>query len=85
VLAADEIRDLLSELSGAYFVMMFMAAVTGLRVSELLALKWCDVDFDAEEIRLSRGIVCQHIGALKTETSQKPLAMDSGLAAALLD
>lgn len=65
--------------------MAFKASVTGLRVNELLALKWSDVDFDAEEICLSRSIVCQQIGALKTETSQQPLVMDSGLAAALLD
>lgn len=85
VLTAEEIRALLSELSGPYYVMAFMSAVTGLRVSELLALKWDDVDFDAGEIRLRQGIVCQHLGPLKTETSQKPIAMDSGLAEALLD
>jgi integrase len=65
--------------------MAFMAAVTGLRVSELLALKWADVDFTAQEIYLCRAVVCQHIGALKTETSQKPVALDTALADALLD
>lgn len=85
VLTADEIRALLSELDGPYYAMTFMAAVTGLRVSELLALKWSDIDFTAGEIRLSRGIVCQHIGSLKTETSAKPIALDSGLASVLLD
>ncbi len=85
VLTAEEIRALLAELVGPYYVMAFIAAVTGLRVSELLALKWDDMDFAAGEIRLSRGIVCQHVGALKTETSQKPVALDSGLAAVLLD
>jgi integrase len=56
-----------------------------LRVSELLALKWSDVNVAAGEIQLSRGIVCQHIGALKTEASRKPVPMDSALAAVLLD
>ncbi|MGA8150890.1 MAG: tyrosine-type recombinase/integrase [Terriglobales bacterium] len=85
VLTAEEIRALLSELDGPYYAMAFMAAVTGLRVSELLALKWSDVNFAAGEILLSRAIVCQHVGPLKTETSQKPIAMDSALADALLD
>ena len=85
VLTAEEIRALLAELSGPYYVMAFMVAVTGLRVSELLALKWGDIAFAAGEIHLQRGIVCQHIGTLKTETSQRPLAMDSALGAVLLD
>ncbi len=85
VLTADEIRALLSELNGSYYLMAFLAAVTGLRVSELLALKWGDINFDTEEIVLSRGIVCQHVGPLKTAASQKPVPMDSGLSSVLLD
>lgn len=65
--------------------MASLAAVTGLRVSELTALKWEDVDFDAGEIRLTRAIVCQHVGSLKTETSRKPVPMDAGLSAVWLD
>jgi integrase len=65
--------------------MTFLAAVTGLRVSELLALKWGDVDFAAGEIRLTRAIVCTHVGSLKTEASQKPVPMDAGLSAVLVD
>ena len=74
VLTAEEFKALLAELDGPYYVMVLLAAVTGLRVSELIAVKWEDVDFAAGEIRLTRAIVCQqgqHIGPLKTETSQK--------------
>lgn len=85
VLTAEEIKTLLSKLDGPYYVMAFLAAVTGLRVSELLALKWEDVDFTAGEIRLTRAIVCQHVGPLKTAASQKPVPMDAGLSALLLD
>jgi integrase len=85
VLTAEEIRALLAELDGPYYVMTFMAAVTGLRCCELLAIKWCDVRFTAGEIHLHRGIVCQHVGQLKTEASQKPVPMASGLLAVLLD
>jgi len=59
LLTAEEIKSLLSELRGPYYVMAFLAAVTGLRVSELLALKWSDVDFAAGEIHLTRAVVCQ--------------------------
>ena len=85
VLTAEEIGKLLAKLDGPYYVMVFLAAVTGLRVSELLALKWEDVDFHSAEIHLSRAIVCQHVGPLKTAASQKPVPMDAGLSAVLLD
>jgi len=85
VWTAEEIKALLSQLEGPYYVMASLASVTGLRVSELLALKREDVDFNAGEIRLIRAIVCQHVGSLKTETSRKPVPMDAGLSAVLLD
>jgi integrase len=85
VLTAEEIKALLAKLDGPYYVMTFLAAVTGLRVSELLALKWEDVNFDAAEIHLSRAIWCQHVGPMKTAASEKPLPMGDGLAALLLD
>jgi integrase len=84
-LTAEEIGKLLRKLDGVYYVMAFVAAVTGLRVSELLALKWEDIDFGVDEIHLTRAIVCQHVGPLKTAASQKPVPMDAGLAALLLD
>jgi integrase len=93
-LTAEEIRTLLTKLAELvsvnaaerpYYVMAFADAVTGLRASELFALKWEDVDYAAGEIRLNRAIVCQHVGALKTAASQKPIPMGDGLAALLLD
>ena len=73
------------KLNGVYQVMAFLAAVTGLRVSELLALKWEDMDFRPAEIHLNRAIVCQHVGPLNTAASQKPIPMDAGRVALLLD
>ncbi|HEX3822344.1 MAG TPA: site-specific integrase [Candidatus Sulfotelmatobacter sp.] len=80
VLTVEELNALLPELTGMYRVMVYVAATTGLRVSELLALRWHDCDFEAGEIRLSRGIVRQNIGQMKTEASRKPVPMESGLA-----
>jgi len=78
-----EISSLLTELQHPYKTMVLLAAATGLRASELLGLKWQDVDFESLEIRLTRGVVHQVIGELKTEASQKPLPLDPELARAL--
>jgi len=77
------IGNLLDELGEPWRTAVYVAVTTGLRVSELLALKWADVDFTEGEILLTRGIVRQHIGTMKTEASRKPVPLDAGLADAL--
>lgn len=85
VLTVDEIGALLGELANPCRTAVLLAATTGLRVSELLALKWSDVCFDRGEICPGRAIVDQVVGNLKTEASGKAVPMDSALASALLD
>ena len=85
VLTAEEIGALLMELTEPCRTAVLLASCTGLRVSELLALKWADVHFDKREIRPCRAIVDQVIGSLKTEASGKAVPMDAALAEALLD
>jgi integrase len=85
VLTVEEIGALLAELREPCRTAVLLAACTGFRVSELLALKWSDVDFDKGEIRPCRAIVDGVVGNLKTEASGKAVPMDSALANALLD
>ncbi len=58
-------------------------ADTGLRMSELFALKWRDINFQSNEISVTRSIVFQVVGPCKTEASQKPIPLDAYLAEAL--
>ncbi len=73
VLEIQELTDLLSQLTNPARVLVFLIAATGLRISEALGLKWCDVNFPAGEINLTRSIVHQHVGNMKTEASEKPI------------
>jgi integrase len=84
-LTVEEINALLTELSEPYRTMVFVAVATGLRVSELMALQWRDFVFEAGEINLSRGIVRQNVGQMKTEASRKPLPLVPALAAVLMN
>ena len=83
ILEVGELTALLAELEPPYSQMVLLAAVTGLRASELLALQWSDVDFEGRQINLSRGIVEGVVGEMKTEASRKPIPMESVLAESL--
>ena len=62
-------RALLAELPEPARTAVYVALATGLRVSELLALQWQDIDFSLNTLTPSRGIVDNHIGGLKTVAS----------------
>ena len=84
VLTVEEAQRPLSVLAVKERAMVLMALGTGLRRSELFALKWKAVDFAAERISVTRSIVSQVVGTCKTEASQEPVPLQSGLADALL-
>jgi integrase len=85
VLTVEETQRLLSALSIKERTMVLMAVGTGLRRSELFALKWKDVDFAAKHLSVTRSIVSQVVGICKTEASQKPVPLHESLAQALLE
>jgi integrase len=83
VFAVEELQRLLATLDNKLRVMALLAIGTGLRCSELFALKWKDIDFDGKQISVLRSIVRGRIGICKTESSQKPVPLDDRLAEAL--
>jgi integrase len=82
-LEPEELSALLSQLDPCFHLMVFLDAVTGLRRSELLALKWRDVEFENLQIIVQRSIYRNVVGNCKTEASKKPVPMDPILAAEL--
>src|ERR1035437_2435061 len=54
---------------------VMIAGSTGLRRSELFALRWSDVNFFTMEIAVTRSCVRNHFGDTKTEASRKPVPL----------
>jgi integrase len=84
VLELFELQLLLSKLFVRERTLALLDAATGLRVSELLALRWSDVDFENLELNVTRSIWHQVVGNCKTEASAKPVPIDSYMAEDLL-
>ena len=83
VLTSDKVHGLLANLRFRERTLVLLAVTTGLRRSELFALKWRDVDFQAKQIHVTRSIVQNVIGVCKTESSQKPVPAHDDLIEAL--
>ena len=53
-------------------------------MSQLLGLRWGDIDFDNLTVRIQRSFVEGEIYSTKTEASESPLPLDANLANVLL-
>lgn len=84
VLSVSELQALVSALDVRERTLVLLDVCTGLRMSELFALKWSDVNFEGGEVDVRRSVVKQIVGSCKTEASQKPVPLDRRLADALL-
>ena len=84
VLTPNEIKSLADHLSTRERTLVLVAASTGLRQSELFALKWSDIDFELGTMTVTRSITYGVVGRCKTESSQKPVPVHPILAGALV-
>jgi integrase len=83
VLTAAEIRSILKRLSFVHQTMVFLAASTGLRVSEIRGLQWQDLDPSKGVLALKRGVVKNNVTDLKTKASRRPVPIHPALVDAL--
>ena len=79
ILTSSEVQELLANLRFRERTLVLLAVTTGLRRSELFALKWKDIDFQNKQIYVTRSIVQNVIGICKTESSQKPVPAHNDL------
>jgi len=75
-LDAEEFRALMLELPNKMRIIGVVAATTGLRISEVLGLKWMDIDWEKLQMEVTRSVVDGIVGKCKTETSRRPVPID---------
>jgi integrase len=85
ILAPEKFQELIAILKEPYRTMTIVAMCTGLRVSEILALRWDHIDFRNGVMQVQQGVVNGRIGRVKTEASQDEVPLDPVFAAVLLE
>jgi len=71
VLTIAQFRQLVQELNDPYRTMVILDLATGLRCSELFALKWCDVIWDDLTLLARRGIVDTVVSDVRPHTREQ--------------
>jgi integrase len=85
ILTVDQYHAVVGQLEEPYRQMVQIAMCLGLRVSEILALKWSDFDFENLTLQVVRGVVHGRVSNVKTEYSEDHLPLDSAFADVMLD
>jgi len=74
-LMPDQVVRLLAILREPVRTMVLVAVLTGLRVGEILALRWQDIDLDREELRVEQAVYRGCLGSPKTQGSRRTLPL----------
>jgi integrase len=83
VLAPSQVRELASLLDDPARSATLLLALTGLRVGELLALRWGNVDTDARVLRVCETVYEGHFDRPKTKRSLRTIPLGAETAAIL--
>ena len=85
ILEEKQCFDLISSLPDPYRIMVIVAICTGLRVSEILALRWSRIDFAQQSMLVKVKAVNGRVSRVKTECSEDVLPLDPDFANVLLE
>jgi integrase len=80
VLTADEFRKVLENIPEPFRTMCIVAMCLGLRVSEILGLRWRDIDWEGSRIAIRQAYVYGKEGDVKTRASHRWMPLDHLLA-----
>ena len=84
ILDVEEMQKLLAALGVRERAMVFLDMPSGLRRGELAGLQWGDFNFKDLHVSVTRSLVDQHVGPVKTEASRKLMPIDEYVARDLL-
>jgi integrase len=84
IVTPEKFQELVAVLREPYRTMVIVAICTGLRVSEILALRLEHIHFKAGVMLVQQGVVNGRIGKVKTEASHDEIPLDPIFAQVLL-
>ena len=84
IITPEQFQQICDRLQEPFRTMVVIAMCLGLRVSEILALKWSDLDFEEGTLMVTRGTVHARIGRVKTEYSEDEMPLHPAFAEILL-
>jgi len=84
VLSPEELRSILPHLPLRERAMVMLVGSTGLRRSELFALRWSNINMDSMEVSVKGNVVRNRPGNVKTKASAKPVSLH-GIVRAILN
>lgn len=82
-LAVDEINSLILSIPDENRTLFYCLATTGLRIGELLALRWQDIDFDESKLVITHNLWRGQLVTPKTEAGKRSLFLPDPLVEAL--
>jgi integrase len=71
VLSPEQVNQVIEAIADEYKPLFVVAAVTGMQIGEILALRWQDVDLDAKKLTVRHSLWRGQLGTPKTKASAK--------------
>jgi len=84
-LSAEEIRKIIENIPDKYRALFITVAITGLRLGELLALRWLNLSFDQKQLTITHSLWRKQLVSPKTKASTKSIRIPAALVALLED
>jgi integrase len=81
--SAEQVRKILESVPVEYRCLFTCVALTGIRLGELLALRWLDIDLQSKRLRVVHSLWKGQLVSPKTEASARKIALGGVLAAQL--